>query len=80
MMKMQENKQEEYRLFKLLVNIQKGASDTMVKKEGTTITIRISKELLKKIDKIVDEGSFTETRTSLLNRLIQKEIDELIKK
>lgn len=52
----------------------------MVKKEGTTITIHISKELLKKIDKIVDEGSFTETRTSLLNRLIQKEIDELTKK
>lgn len=50
-----------------------------MKKEGTTITFRISKDLLKKIDKIVDEGSFTETRTSFLNKIIQKEIDELTK-
>lgn len=50
-----------------------------MKKEATTITIRIPKDLLKKIDKIVGEGSFTETRTSLLNRIIQKEIDELTK-
>lgn len=48
----------------------------MKKKEATTITIRIPKELLKKIDKRVDEGSFFETRTSYLNRIIEQAIDK----
>ena len=51
----------------------------MTKKEATTITIRVPKELLKKIDKVVDEGSFFETRTSFLNRIIKKEIDRIFK-
>lgn len=48
----------------------------MTKKEATTITIRIPKDLLKKIDKRVDEGSFFETRTSYLNKIIEKAINE----
>lgn len=50
-----------------------------MKKECTTVTIRIPKETLKKIDEIVDNGSFTDTRTSVLNKMIEKEINRIEK-
>lgn len=44
----------------------------MKPKESTTLNIRISKELEKKILKDVDNGSFTDTKTSVVTRILEK--------
>lgn len=47
-----------------------------MKQEATVVTIRIPKDLLRRIDRIVDCGKFYDTRTSILNDFILEKVEE----